>query len=98
LAGFLQRNFILRNGTAFRFYNSEDNKKSVVSTTTISLFWTSIAFLGIALINRKTLSDWSNIDVQYVTYTIWITLDALVIVPFQSFVRKKRPMSYAIIK
>jgi hypothetical protein len=56
--------------TAFRFYNSEDNKKSVVSTTTISLFLTSIAFLGIALINRKTLSDWSNIDVQYVTYTI----------------------------
>ncbi|MFV8351617.1 polysaccharide biosynthesis C-terminal domain-containing protein [Flavobacterium sp. XS2P14] len=83
----------------FRFYNSEDNKKSVVSTTTISLFWTSIAFLGIALINRKTLSDWSNIDVQYVTYTIWIlTLDALVIVPFSKLRAEKRPMSYAIIK
>jgi hypothetical protein len=53
----------------FRFYNSEDNKKSVVSTTTISLF-DVYCILGIALINRKTLSDWSNIDVQYVTYTI----------------------------
>jgi hypothetical protein len=97
LAGFLQRNFILRNGTAFfRFYNSEDNKECCFYDYNFTFgrllhFW-------IALINRKTLSDWSNIDVQYVTYTIWIlTLDALVIVPFQASCGK-RPMSYAIIK
>ena len=83
----------------FRFYNNEDNKKSVISTSTISIFWTSIAFLTLALINRKLLASWSSIDVQYVTYTIWIlTLDALVIIPFSKLRAEKRPMIYAIIK
>ena len=83
----------------FRFYNNEDNKKSVISTSTISIFWTSIAFLTLALINRKLLASLSSIDVQYVTYTIWIlTLDALVIIPFSKLRAEKRPMIYAIIK
>lgn len=83
----------------FRFYNKEENKKNVVSTATISIFWSSIAFLVIALLNRKLLSAWSGIDVEYVIYTIWIlTLDALVIIPFSKLRAEKRPMVYATIK
>jgi hypothetical protein len=52
LAGFLQRNFILRNGLLFLDFTIVDNKKSVVSTTTISLL-DVYCILGIALINRK---------------------------------------------
>jgi O-antigen/teichoic acid export membrane protein len=83
----------------FRFYNTEGNKKSVISTTTVSLFWSSIGFLLLALVFRKTLSSWSDISVEYVTYTIWIlALDALAIVPFSKLRAEKKPMKYAAIK
>ena len=67
----------------FRFYNNEADKKSVVETSTVSIFWTSISFLFIALLFRNTLALWLGFDVQYISYTIWIlALDALVIIPF----------------
>jgi O-antigen/teichoic acid export membrane protein len=83
----------------FRFYNTEDNKKKVISTSTVSIFWTSIAFLGLALLFRNTLSHWSGVKIEYVTYTIWIlVLDALAIIPFSRLRATKRPMLYAVIK
>lgn len=83
----------------FRFYNSEDNKKKVISTATISLFWSSIGFLALALVFRKNLGAWSGITTEYITYTIWIlALDALAIVPFSKLRAEKRPMRYAAIK
>ena len=83
----------------FRFYNTEENKKNVIATATISLFWTSLAFLFIALLNRKSLSHWANVDVEYITYTIWIlVLDALAIIPFSKLRANKKPMVYAAIK
>lgn len=83
----------------FRFYNKEENKKNVISTATISIFWSSLAFLFIALIYRNTLSNWAEIKVEYITYTIWIlVLDALVIIPFSKLRATKRPMQYAAIK
>lgn len=83
----------------FRFYNKEENKKIVVETSMVSIFWTTIVFLLVALLFRTTLADWSGIDTQYITYTIWIlTLDALVIIPFSKLRAFQRPMMYAVIK
>lgn len=83
----------------FRFFNSENDKKKVNSTAMLSIFWSSLAFLVIALLYRKSLADWGNINVEYVTYTIWIlALDALVIIPFSSLRAEKRPLFYAVIK
>lgn len=83
----------------FRFYNSEDNKKNVISTATISLFWSSLLFLFLALLFRNALSNGSDISVEYITYTIWIlTIDALAIIPFSKLRAEKRPMKYAAIK
>ncbi|MFI0490952.1 lipopolysaccharide biosynthesis protein, partial [Flavobacterium sp.] len=83
----------------FRFYNNESDKKSVVETTTVSVFWTTILFLFPALLFRNSLASFSGIDVQYITYTIWIlVLDALVIVPFSKLRAFQKPMVYAIIK
>lgn len=83
----------------FRFYNKEEDKKRVISTASVSIFWSSISFLFLALIFRSTLSSWANIKVEYVTYTIWIlVLDALVIIPFSRLRATKRPMQYAVIK
>ena len=83
----------------FRFYNKEENKKSVISTSTVSLFWTSIGFLGLGLLFRNTLANWSNISVDYITYSIWIlTLDDLAIIPFSKLRAEKKPIKYSVIK
>ena len=83
----------------FRFYNSEKDKQNVIATSTISIFWSSIIFLFGALIFRNSLASFANVDVQYVTYSIWIlVLDALVIIPFSKLRANQRPMRYAIIK
>ena len=83
----------------FRFYNSEDNKKNVISTATVSLFWSTLGFLVLALLFRNTMSGWSGINVEYISYTIWIlTLDALAIVPFSKLRAERKPMKYTAIK
>jgi len=83
----------------FRFYNSNADKKAVIGTTTISVFWTTITFLITALLFRGTLANITNIDVDYITYTIWIlVLDALVIIPFSKLRVYQRPIVYSLIK
>ena len=83
----------------FRFYNKEENKKTVIETSMVSIFWTTLVFLVVALLFRTSLADWSGIDSQYITYTIWIlALDALVIIPFSKLRATQRPIMYAIIK
>jgi len=83
----------------FRFYTDDNNKKSVVNTSMISIFWSSLFFLALGLLFRNTLAEWADKDVQYITYTIWIlVLDALVIIPFAKLRVDQRPVKYAIIK
>ena len=83
----------------FRFYTTNDNQKKVIATSTISIFWTTLFFLVTALLFRKTLSELADINIQYITYTIWtLALDALVIIPFSKLRAEKKPMVYACIK
>lgn len=83
----------------FRFYNKESNKKSVVETTTVSIFWSTILFLFVSLLFRNSLANWSGIDTQYITCTIWIlVLDALVIIPFSNLRANQNPIYYSCIK
>ncbi len=83
----------------FRFYNSETDKKKVIATATLSVFWSTVVFLVLGLIFRNTIANGLKIDEQYITYTIWIVvLDALAIIPFSKLRANKRPMFYAVIK
>jgi O-antigen/teichoic acid export membrane protein len=83
----------------FRFYNNEKDKQKVLETTTVSVFWSTILFLFAALLYRNALASFSGIDVQFITYTIWIlVLDSLVIVPFSKLRATQKPMTYAVIK
>ena len=83
----------------FRFYTKEDNKNSVVETSTVSIFWSTILFLTLGLIFKSQLSEWSGIGAQYVTYAIWIlALDAFVIIPFSKLRAQGKSGKYAIIK
>lgn len=83
----------------FRFYNKETDKNKVVETSTVSIFSSSLFFLGLALLFRNTLASASGIAVQYITYTIWIlVLDAFVIVPFSKLRAHQKPLRYAGLK
>lgn len=82
----------------FRFYNSED-KNTVLGTSSLSLFWSSIIFLVGALLFQESLSSLTGIDVEYIAYTIWIlVLDALVIIPFSKLRATQRSGFYTFLK
>lgn len=83
----------------FRFYNKETDKNKVVETSTVSIFTSSLFFLALSLLFRNTLAAASGINVQYITYTIWIlVLDAFVIVPFSNLRAQQKPGLYALLK
>lgn len=83
----------------FRFYNTEENNKSVVETSMVSIFWTTLLFLAAALLFRTSVSNFISVDVKYITYVIWIlALDALVIIPFSKLRAFQKPLFYAVVK
>ena len=83
----------------FRFYNKEENKANVISTSTISLFWSTIGFLVVGLLFRTTLAHFTGFAPEYITYALWIlAFDALVIIPFSKLRAERKPMQYAAIK
>jgi O-antigen/teichoic acid export membrane protein len=83
----------------FRFYNSQTDKKKVVNTSLLSIFYSSITFLTVALVLRKSLAHIANVEIHFITYSIWIlVLDALVAIPFSKLRAEQKPGRYAIIK
>lgn len=83
----------------FRFYNQEDNKKSVISTAMISLLGSTLAFLAVALLFKNQLSSLTEISIDYLIYTIWIlVIDTLTVIPFAKLRAESRPIKYAFIK
>ena len=99
---FIILNVILSYGmetTFFRFFNNEDDKDKVISTSTISLIVTSLGFFILALVFQNQIASFIDIDVKYINLGIWILfLDALVIIPFVWLRANEKPMRYAIIK
>lgn len=83
----------------FRFYNTELDKKKVVSTTTISLLVSTLLFLFLGLFFKGNIALLSDIKVDYIFYTVLIlALDALVIIPFSKLRAEGRSLKYAVIK
>lgn len=83
----------------FRFFHKEEDKKSVVSTASVSLIITSLGFFVFALLFKNQIAHFTDISVEYINLVIWILLlDALVIIPFAWLRANEKPMRYAIIK
>lgn len=83
----------------FRFFNKEDNKDNVVGTATLSIIFTSLAIFILAFLFKNQIAEVTNIEVQHISFVIWILLlDALVIIPFAWLRAKAKPMKYAIVK
>ncbi|MBU2938091.1 oligosaccharide flippase family protein [Lacinutrix sp. C3R15] len=101
-AYFVLFNVVLAYGmeTAFfRFFNKEENQKTVTSTSALSLIISSFSLLGIAFLCRTQISALINIEVTYLNLVfVILLLDALVIVPFAWLRATAKPMRYAILK
>lgn len=83
----------------FRFYNKEEDKSTVIETSSISVFWSSLAFLAIALLLKDTIANLINVRVDYVIYAIWIlVLDALSVIPFAKLRALQKPKMFAFVK
>jgi O-antigen/teichoic acid export membrane protein len=84
----------------FRFYHDAAlNRKTVVTTSLISIGSTSIAFMLLAFMFKGAVSTFSDIEPQFITYAILIlVLDALVIIPFSWLRANEKPMRYALVK
>lgn len=84
----------------FRFYHdSALNRKTVVTTSLISIGVSSFVFLLLAFIFKGAVSSVSDIEPQFITYAILIlVLDALVIIPFSWLRANEKPMRYALVK
>ncbi|RTE54901.1 polysaccharide biosynthesis protein [Arenibacter aquaticus] len=84
----------------FRFYHDASlNKKTVVTTSLLSIGASSFTFLLLAFMFRGAISAISDIDPQFITYAILIlVLDALVIIPFSWLRANEKPMRYALVK
>ncbi len=99
---FVLFNVILAYGmeTAFfRFFNKENDRDTVLGTSTISLVLSSFGFFIIALIFQDQIANAIAINVTYINLVIWILLlDALVIIPFAWLRATQKPMRYAILK
>ena len=83
----------------FRFFNKEEDKEKVISTSLISLFVSTSIFVILCLIFQEGLATALNINFLYIKYVILIlALDALAIIPFALLRAKERPIRYALIK
>jgi O-antigen/teichoic acid export membrane protein len=83
----------------FRFYTRAVDRKTVVTTSLISLLSTTLSFVVIAFLFTDFVAGFTNIDAKYINYAIWIlALDALVIVPFAWLRANEKPMRYALVK
>ncbi len=83
----------------FRFYNSEPDKQKVVSTTTVSIFISSILFFTIAYILKTNIANYTNVPENFIEYALWILLfDALVVIPFSKLRAEQKATKFAVIK
>lgn len=83
----------------FRFYNKEEDKKTVVSTSLYALLVSSLSFLFLGILFQDALAKVFNSEVEFVVFAVWIlVLDALVVIPFSKLRVEQRPIKYAVIK
>lgn len=83
----------------FRFFNSDENKKTVLSTSAISLILTSLTIIIFGYIFRQNISNLTNINTAYIELVLWILFfDSLVVIPFAYLRALGKPIKYTVIK
>jgi O-antigen/teichoic acid export membrane protein len=87
--------------TFFRYNELEENKGLVFSTGMLSLFVSSVVFLGSVLYFSKDIARWIDYPdhPEYVRWFAWIlALDAAAAIPFARLRAQNRPARFAWVK
>jgi O-antigen/teichoic acid export membrane protein len=83
----------------FRFFNSDEKKETVLSTSAISLLLTSSLVLVSGYLLKQEISELIHINADYIVLVLWILFfDALVIIPFAYLRALGKPAKYTVIK
>ena len=83
----------------FRFFNSDQKKETVLSTSAISLLLSSSLVFVFGYLFKQEISNLIHIDPDYIVLVLWILFfDALVVIPFAYLRALGRPAKYTVIK
>jgi len=83
----------------FRFFNSDQKKETVLSTSAISLLLSSSLVFVVGYLFKQEISNLIHIDPDYIVLVLWILFfDALVIIPFAYLRALGKPAKYTVIK
>ena len=83
----------------FRFFNSDQKKETVLSTSAISLLLSSSLVFVVGYLFKQEISNLIHIDPDYIVLVLWILFfDALVVIPFAYLRALGRPAKYTVIK
>ena len=84
----------------FRFFSKEKEKGNVISTSFLSLFFTSIIFLTLTLIYSSELAVFFGLESSlFFKLLIWtITLDTLVVLPYAYLRVINKPFKFTLFK
>ena len=85
----------------FRFSQKEEFKKDIYSTSSISIFISTIILTGLLLLSHSSFAHWLKLDAhpEFITYSaLIIAFDTLTTLPFAKLRQQGRPKKFALIR
>ena len=85
----------------FRFSQKEEFKKDIYSTSSISIFISTIILTGLLLLSHSSFAHWLKLDAhpEFITYSaLIIAFDTLTTLPFAKLRQLGRPKKFALIR
>lgn len=85
----------------FRFSQNQEERKKVLSTSSVSLLFTTILFTIVLLYFRQFLSSWMELGdhPEYIAYfALILAFDTLTAIPFANLRLQNRPIRYSVVK
>ena len=85
----------------FRFSQNPEDRKKMLSNSSISLVATTVVFTAAMLYFRQPLSSWMELGdhPEYILYfSLILAFDTLTAIPFANLRLQNRPIRYSIIK
>ena len=85
----------------FRFSQKEEFKKDIYSTSSISIFISTIVLTGLLLLSHSSFAHWLKLDAhpEFIIYSaLIIAFDTLTTLPFAKLRQQGRPKKFALIR
>lgn len=85
----------------FRFSQKEEFKKDIYSTSSISIFISTVILTGLLLISHSSFAHWLKLDAhpEFIIYSaLIIAFDTLTTLPFAKLRQQGRPKKFALLR